>query len=158
MSDDVRKHALFRVATAADMPGITRVRTSVKENHLSREQLDARGITEATVAASFERSSRGWVAIVDDRVVGFAIADNDARSLFALFIQPGFEGCGLGSELLNRAVNWLFDSGVGTIWLTTGRTTRAAEFYRRHGWIETGVAPNDQLRFELRKPTHECEP
>ena len=42
---------VFREATAADMPGITRVRTSVVENLLTVDQLNARGITEASVVA-----------------------------------------------------------------------------------------------------------
>ena len=46
---------IFREATAADMPGISHVRTSVIETAMTREQLDARGITEASIAATAAR-------------------------------------------------------------------------------------------------------
>jgi GNAT superfamily N-acetyltransferase len=141
----------YRHAVATDMPGISRVRTSVHENHLSRAQLDARGITNDAVAVSFDQTSRGWVAEVDGDIVGFSIAEREQRTIFALFVQPGFDGLGIGTRLLKLATTWLFDDGPTPIWLTTGAQTRAAGFYRHCGWIETGVAPDGQLRFELRE-------
>ena len=41
----------IREASGADMPGIARVRSSVAENLLTVEQLEQRGITNASVAA-----------------------------------------------------------------------------------------------------------
>lgn len=43
---------MIRRARIEDLPAITQVRTSVRKNHLSVEQMAARGITEATVAAA----------------------------------------------------------------------------------------------------------
>lgn len=140
---------IFRLATAADMPGISHVRTSVAENHLSREQLDARGITNDAVAASFEQDSRGWVAVASETVVGFSLADRATRSIFALFVLPGCEQRGIGSRLLNDATRWLFEQGTAPIWLTTDANTRAARFYAAQGWAMTGVDPDGQLRFVL---------
>ena len=85
------------------MPGISRVRTSVIENLLTREQLDARGITEASVAASFLAESKGWVALSADEIVAFSIADRASRSIFALFVLPAFESRGLG---IPAAATW----------------------------------------------------
>jgi hypothetical protein len=48
----------YREATAADMPGIGHVRHSVVENLLTVEQLLARGITSASVTASFQHRVR----------------------------------------------------------------------------------------------------
>jgi GNAT superfamily N-acetyltransferase len=143
---------LFREATAADMPGIAHVRTSVIENHLSRAQLDVRGITEASIAASFLADSKGWVAERDGQIVAFSIADRASRSIFALFVLPGFEGLGLGSRLLELALGWLWQNGAETVWLTTGPGTRAAAFYERRGWVCTGKEPGGDLRYELRRP------
>ena len=42
----------LREAEPADLPGIFYVRTSVRENLLTRTELDARGITDESVAAS----------------------------------------------------------------------------------------------------------
>lgn len=142
---------VFREATAADMPGISHVRTSVIENHLSRAQLDARGITNASVAASFLADSKGWVAERDGQIVAFSIADRASRSIFALFVLPACEGRGLGGRLLDLALDWLWDNGAGTVWLTTGPGTRAAAFYARRGWGCTGEEPGGDLRYELRR-------
>lgn len=140
---------IFRVATATDMPGISHVRTSVAENHLSRAQLDARGITNDAVAASFEQDSRGWVAGASETVVGFSIADRATRSIFALFVLPGYEQRGIGTRLLSDATTWLFEQGTVPIWLTTDANTRAARFYAAQGWAMTGADPDGQLRFVL---------
>jgi GNAT superfamily N-acetyltransferase len=98
---------VIREARGSDLPGISRVRTSVAENLLTREQLDERGITEASIAASFLADSKGWVALSADEVVAFSIADRASRSIFALFVMPQFERRGLGSRLLDLALDWL---------------------------------------------------
>jgi GNAT superfamily N-acetyltransferase len=144
---------VVREATGADMPGISRVRTSVTENLLTREQLDARGITEASVAASFLKDSKGWVALSGDEIVAFAIADRASRSIFALFVLPGWERRGLGSHLLDLALDWLWRNGADRVWLTTGPDTAAAGFYERRGWIATGDVATGDIRYELQHPS-----
>lgn len=144
----------YRIATEADLPGITHVRTSVRENHLSVEQLAERGITEASVAASFQADSAGWVAIYDGRVVGFSIADRAKQSVFALFVLPEFDKRGIGSCLLDLAVAWLWENGATRIWLETRKGTWAEEtFYRRKGWIAVAVDAKSNVRFELEPPS-----
>jgi GNAT superfamily N-acetyltransferase len=143
---------IFREATAADLPGITRVRTSVVENLLTVAQLDVRGITEAGVAASFLIDSKGWVAVQGEEIVAFSIADRAAQSIFALFVLPAYEGRGIGSVLLDRALRWLWDNGAERVWLTTGAGTKAARFYEKRGWTCTGPAPRGDLRYELGRP------
>ena len=53
---------IIREAIGADMPGIARVRTSVRENLLTTEQLAQRGIGNPSVAASLLMDRKGWVA------------------------------------------------------------------------------------------------
>lgn len=141
---------IVREASAADLDGITHVRTSVRQNHLSREQLDARGITNASIAASFETTSKGWVAVEPQgRIAAFSIADRATRSIFALFVLPEYERQGLGTKLLDHATGWLFEAASDPIWLTTGADTDAAGFYALRGWRTARVEPDGQLRFEL---------
>ena len=116
------------------MPGITRVRPSVVENALTVEQLDERGITEASVAASF------------------SIADRATQSIFALFVLPGYEGRGIGSRLLDLALGWLWKNGAERVWLTTGQGTKAVRFYEKRGWKCTGQVPCGDLRYECGRP------
>jgi GNAT superfamily N-acetyltransferase len=139
----------IRLALAADVEAISVVRHAVRENMASREELAARGITPASVAASFSADSRGWVAEAAGRIVGFSIADRADASIFALFVLPEFEGRGLGTKLLDLAVAWLRDEGAGDIWLVTGEGTRAAGFYAARGWRPAGRDAAGDLRFEL---------
>ena len=142
----------FREATASDVPGISRVRTSVRENLLTVEQLRERGITNESVAASFLTTSKGWVAERDGEIVAFTIADGATRSLFALFVLPEYERRGLGSRLLSLSLDWLRSNGAREVWLTTGPETDAAGFYERRGWIATGTEPRGDTRYVLNLP------
>jgi GNAT superfamily N-acetyltransferase len=135
------------------IPGIFLVRVAVVENALNLEQLRELGITPESLEAGLASGDRkGWVVEEDGRVVGFSIADAPTRSIWALFVQPGYEGRGHGRRLLGEAVDWLWSIGSDRIWLETAPSTRADEFYRRSGWIESGTMPGGDLRFELERP------
>src|ERR1700722_11454036 len=139
----------IRQATAADIAGISHVRFSVRENLSTPEQLRARDITPAGVAASLEAECRGWVAEDSGRIVAFSIADRSSSCLFALFVLPEYEGRGVGRRLLACAVRWLWDQHTDVLSLTTGPATRAARFFERAGWRHTSTEVNGELRFEL---------
>jgi GNAT superfamily N-acetyltransferase len=143
---------IFREAAAADMPGISRVRTSVVENATTPERLEQRGITNASVAASFLADSKGWVAVQDQQIVGFSIADRASQSIFALFVLPGFERRGSGSRLFDLALRWLWANGAERVWLATGAQTTAAHFYERRGWVSTGTVEYGDVRYEIARP------
>ena len=147
MADDI----IFREATAADMPGISHVRTSVTENALTHEQLAARGVTNESVAASFLKGSKGWVAVHGGRIVGFSIGDRTSGSIFALFVLPGQERQGIGARLLELAVSWLWQNGAQHLWLTTDPRSKAARFYQRRGWVATGRSERGDMRYELQR-------
>jgi GNAT superfamily N-acetyltransferase len=144
---------IFREATAADLPGISRVRTSVVENHLTVEQLEERGITNDSVAASFLTDSKGWVALQGGEIVAFSIADRATQSIFALFVLPAYEGRGIGSALLDSALRWLWNNGAERVWLSTGPGTKAVRFYEKRGWTCTGREPRGDLRYECGRPS-----
>ena len=144
---------IFREAAAPDMPGISRVRTSVVENLLTVDQLDERGITNASVAASFLTDSKGWVAMRQEEIVAFSIADRANQSIFALFVLPAYEGQGIGSRLLDLALEWLWENGAERVWLTTAAGTKAVRFYEKRGWTCTGTGPRGDLRYECARPS-----
>ena len=144
-----RERPTLREATAADLPGISRVRTSVRENLLTVEQLRERGITNESVAASLLADSKGWVAEREGEIVAFAIADRASQSIFALFVLPDCEDQGLGSGLLDLALRWLAENGAAAVWLTTGQDTKAAAFYERRGWVRTGRGQHGDARYEF---------
>ncbi len=88
----------IRPANPADVPALFHIRTSVRENHLSREQLAGLGITEASIAEMISAAPCAWVAVSGDEVVGFSMIDIAEGSLFAAFILPSHEGMGIGQS------------------------------------------------------------
>jgi GNAT superfamily N-acetyltransferase len=69
-----------------------------------------------------------------------------------LFVLPEYEGRGLGSRLLDLAIQSLWDNGTELAWLTTSPHSRAARFYPHRNWTPAGPDPSGDIRFELRHP------
>ena len=135
----------FREALLTDIPHMMAVRLAVKENALSDPAL----ITPEDYSAYLSNRGKGWVCEMDGKVVGFAIGDLEKNNVWALFVQPGFEGQGIGRELLISLLDWYYSKTNDTIWLSSAPNTRAVDFYRSFGWKETGPLPNGELKFEL---------
>ena len=148
----------IRVAVPADVPAMFEIRTSVRENHLSLEQLAAYGITHDSLPGMLTGYGRGWVADDAGRLVAFAMADAAQATVFAMFVRPGHEGRGLGRLLMNEAEQWLFSQGCDEIWLLTDARpeVRANGFYRHLGWIDDGIQPDGQVRFRKRSPQRDA--
>ncbi len=142
---------IVREAHRQDIPGIFHVRLSVRENLLSEEQLRQHVSPEA-LAVLLESQCKSWVAEEDGQVIGLSIADSKIPSIWGLFVLPRHEGRGLGRQLLDAAVAWLWEQGADRIWLTTAPDTRAAGFYRHLGWNVAGVTEHGEIRFELARP------
>jgi GNAT superfamily N-acetyltransferase len=123
-------HPVFREAAFEDIPRMTRIRLVVTENVLR----DPSRITPQMYADFLEKDGRGWVALVGGEIVAFSYANRIDGSIWALFVDPRFEGQGLGKQLLSLATDWLFSLGFTRVILSTGTHTRAAQFYTRLGW------------------------
>ena len=140
-------HPVFREAAFDDIPHMTRIRLAVTENVLR----DQARITPQMYADFREKDGRGWVAQVDGEIVAFSYANRIDGSIWALFVDPRFEGQGLGKELLARATGWLFSLGFRRVTLSTGARTRAAQFYTRLGW-RPAPSSNDDVIFVRNAP------
>ena len=92
---------------------------------------------------------KGWVCTIDDAVVGFAIADLKDNNIWALFIDPDFEGRGIGKQLHRMMMDWYFDQDKDHVWLGTSPGTRAEIFYARQGWTATGTVHKNETKFEM---------
>jgi GNAT superfamily N-acetyltransferase len=143
----LRRRIVLRLATVSDIPAIQRVRASVRENRLVSTI-----ITDQDVEDALLRRGRGWVIESDGHVVAFAIADATSGNVWALFVEPEHEGRGYGRRLLSTMVDWLWLRGLQCLWLTTGAGTRAQRFYEAAGWVQSGVTPDGELRYELSRP------
>lgn len=142
---------VLRNATPADVETLFEIRTSVSQNHLSREQMAEQGIT-AEVLSEAVAEPCAWIAELDGVAAGFAMVDLEAGELFALFIRPAFEGQGIGRQLLEAAEACLFQTHE-RIWLITdgGEAIRANGFYRNMGWKLAGSVDERDVRYEKRR-------
>lgn len=141
----------IRLANLADIDAIFDIRTSVHENHLSRDQLAEMGITLNTIRQAILESPCAWVAEVNGVSVGFSMADAEDGCVFAAFVLPEFEGHGLGRRLMDKAEAFLFQHHQ-TIWLETAEASRASGFYRALGWQPVENLPEGDIRFEKNRP------
>ena len=123
-----------------------RVRTSVRENRLVSAV-----ISEADYVEHIEQRGRGWVIEVAGELVAFAVADVRNGSIWALFVDPRFEGRGCGRQLLDSSVAWLWEQGLESLWLTTAPDTRAQRFYEAAGWRVAARTASGEVRLELHR-------
>lgn len=134
----------YREAGIADIASMHIVRVAVQENRLSNPNL----ITAQDYEEFITRRGKGWVCEVNEQIVGFAIIDTEDKNVWALFIDPAWEGKGIGRQLHDTMINWYFDQVDATIWLGTAPGTRAEHFYRKAGWKEAGMH-GKEVKFEL---------
>ncbi|HEU0111781.1 MAG TPA: GNAT family N-acetyltransferase [Flavisolibacter sp.] len=135
----------FREAIPADIPQLQVVRHLVKENILSDPAL----VTDEDCNNYLTNRGKGWVCEVENKIVGFAIADLSDHSVWALFIHPEFQNKGIGKTLHQMMMNWYFSQTRKTVWLSTAAGTRAEKFYLLQGWRQTGILKNGELKFEM---------
>lgn len=121
-----------------------RVRRSVQENRLISTKL-----TERDYLVAIEATGRGWVLELEGNVVAFAIGNAANGSIWALFVEPGYEGRGYGQELHDIMIAWLWEQGHDRLWLSTDAGTRAERFYLAAGWRRAGVTEGGEICFEL---------
>jgi GNAT superfamily N-acetyltransferase len=135
----------LRLATEADIPEMGRVRMSVKENRIESLGSLRPGDTERMLGGD----GCGWVVEIDGRIVGFAIGDLSDANVYALFVEPEYERCGIGRLLHDTMMSWFFSKSVDEVWLSTDPNTREERFYRKAGWIASGKEANGETRFEM---------
>ncbi|RYZ30435.1 MAG: N-acetyltransferase [Chitinophagaceae bacterium] len=135
----------FREATIDDISQIQRVRNAVKENVLSDPAL----VTDADCVNFITRRGKGWVCEEDGKIVGFSITDLLGNNIWALFVDPDYEGRGIGKKLHQLMLDWYFSQTDKTVWLSTAPASRAEGFYRKEGWTENGTYGKGEIKFEM---------
>ncbi len=141
----------IRPARPEDTAALFDVRTSVRENHQGVEELAGLGITPASISAMIAAAPCAWVAEAEGRMVGFTMIDDGQGTLFAAFVRPECEGQGIGGALIARAEAALFLRHV-SIWLETGRDSRAAAVYRHLGWGDEVDLGGGNIRLTKARP------
>ncbi len=135
---------IIREATTSDIAQMQVVRNSVKENILFNPAL----VTVEDYVVYLTQRGKGWVCETNGVIAGFAIVDLVNNNIWALFLHPDYEGKGIGLKLHDTMLHWYFNQTQTTVWLGTSPQTRAEKFYRKRGWIQTGMH-GDELKFEM---------
>ena len=135
----------IRQAHIADIELRTEIRFAVRENVLNNPAL----VTYEHYVDYLTHRGKGWVAEEEGRIAGFAIADMQDHSIWALFVHPDFDRRGIGRALHDEMLKWYFAQTSEPVWLSTAPGTRAEGFYRRAGWQETGRTKSNEIRFEM---------
>ena len=136
---------IFREALVGDIKNMQIVRNSVKENVLS----DPSFVTDKDCENYITIRGKGWVCDIDNAVIGFAIADLEENNIWALFLQPEYEGKGIGKKLHDIMLDWYFSRTKEKVWLGTAPNTKAEMFYRKGGWKEVGKHGKGEIKFEM---------
>ncbi|SON52917.1 Uncharacterized N-acetyltransferase YvbK [Vibrio tapetis subsp. tapetis] len=108
---------------------------------------------------------------VNDSVAAVCVvkqASEHKAELFNIAVKPDYQGQGLGSELLGRALEWVVDKGITEVELGTGSFGYQLGFYQKQGFrveaiwtdffithysepiYENGIQHKDMLRLVYR--------
>jgi len=130
----------IRPATAADIPALARLwHAGWHEAHAA---YTPPALTALRTEADFTRRLDHLLADTrmagDDPALGFCTIRDD--ELYQLFVSPAARASGLAARLLADGEARLAARGVGMARLDVGlENHRAAKFYTRQGWQETGT-------------------
>jgi GNAT superfamily N-acetyltransferase len=134
---------LIRDATVDDLPALGDVyRRASLSNEADRDVLlahpEALDYSDEWVRQGFTR-----VAVVDDRVVGFAtvVPRDDRGELEDLFVAPEEMRRGIARALINDAVERARTAGIARLDVTANE--HAAAFYVAVGFVTTGTAETE---------------
>lgn len=118
------------------------LRASVQENRLS----DPTSVTIADYIWFIDHAAiHVWE--YDTCIRGLSAGDPRDGSIWALFVDPAFEGIGIGQALIELACMTLRQAGHRTATLSTDAPTRAERFYLRNGWTPQGRNAKGELIF-----------
>ena len=135
----------YREASIEDIEQMHHVRISVRENKLSNPDR----ITQKDYETFLTERGKGWVCIVEFKVVGFCVIDLVDKNIWALFVLPEFKGKGIGNHLHQQMLDWYFAKHSTPLWLSTEKGTKAESFYRHRGWKDAGLYGKGEIKFEM---------
>jgi RimJ/RimL family protein N-acetyltransferase len=90
----------------------------------------------------FEGGAYNVVAKHGERIVGHATLVSDGESAYelAIFVTQGYQGAGIGTELMETLLGYGQDVGVEKVWLTVERWNHPAKhLYEKVGFHESGT-------------------
>lgn len=105
---------------------------------------------ETRLAERDDVRDRVWGAFEADQLVGVAGLSLDGRekvshraTLFGMYVQPSYRGCGLGDGLVEAVLQYVRSHSelrVAQLTVTDGNRS-ARSLYERHGFVVFGIEP-----------------
>ena len=133
---------MIRRATVSDIPRLMEIRGSVRENRLSDP-------SRVTLADYNWHIAHAPVHVWEDEglIKGMSAGDPRDGSIWALFVDPAYEGRGIGQALILAACGSIAAAGHRMAKLSTEPGTRAERFYLRNGWLAKGYTERGEAIF-----------
>jgi GNAT superfamily N-acetyltransferase len=134
----------LRQATTLDLPRISEVRHGTAENRRDDPSL----VTPAEV--EWHLNEAIFLVSEDEaELQGCTCANHQTGYVWALFVIDGAQGRYHGTALLNEVIERFRKAGHRQAFLTSGKVTKAAAFYRSMGWTQTGLDMRGEAVFRL---------
>jgi L-amino acid N-acyltransferase YncA len=131
---------VVRPASAPDARAMAELFVAVAQERDAIATEPPVGVEERT--ALFARTAAGTVvAVADGRVVGLLHVDVSQHGFgeFGMLVDRDWRGRGVGSALLQAAVEWARDHGLHKLCLEVfAHNSAAIALYRKHGFSEEG--------------------
>jgi ribosomal protein S18 acetylase RimI-like enzyme len=143
----------IRLAREGDYVTIARLHRqtfrNINSKDYTKDQINA--WSTRTNAQRFRNSAnkcKRWVAVQDDKVVGFCDHTLDGE-FWGLYVHKDFIGKGIGSRLLKVAEDSLKKMGFKKVHLEA--TVTAKEFYKKHGYrvMKKDLHPINNEKLEI---------
>jgi ribosomal protein S18 acetylase RimI-like enzyme len=106
-----------------------------------------KGWVKGSVQAARSDTRGGWVAVVEQNIVGFVSVAEDEHwcgqpdaYVGELIVAEQYEGQGIARSLMAQVEEWAYERGLGHVRLSTGAANVGARaFYERLGYAESDV-------------------
>lgn len=132
--------------------GITEANVRVNAQGLDGEFVPRRVAWLKDKITNTDGNWKAYVGKVDDEVRGFVIASTDDKGrnfLNSIYVKPRFQGEGIGSKLMQKALDWL--GRDEDIYLEVANyNDNAISFYERLGFVKT----DNEVREEIDRPSY----
>lgn len=128
----------------------------IPEYYLMRHSL------ERTTQLAYEHPENTWIALVEDKVVGFSCfvpsRDEDlidAGEITAIYVLKDYQHQGIGYQLMEKALFSLSSYQVVALWVLSDNE-QAIKFYEKQGFTKDGQSKIVMERKAIRmiKDTH----
>jgi GNAT superfamily N-acetyltransferase len=120
-------------------PKLVEIRASVRANRLPDPN-------RVTIADYVWHIACGPIHIWEENGVCAGLPASDPRgTIWGLFVDPAYAGCGLGQALLAAGCRSIADAGHRRAKLSTAAGTRAERFHLQNGWIAQGLTERGEI-------------